>query len=65
MNLLRIRMHHLIEQIADEDMQNVWQVVQALYFDFYMLKEIQEVKSSQHPWDILTHEEAIRQLMFL
>jgi hypothetical protein len=65
MNLLRIRMHHLIEQIADEDMQSVWEVLQALHFDSYMLKAIEQVKRSQHPWDILTHEEAIRLLMFL
>ncbi|TAF02443.1 MAG: hypothetical protein EAZ77_18900 [Nostocales cyanobacterium] len=65
MNLLRIRMHHLIEQIADEDLQSVWEVVQALHFDSYMLKAMEQVKSSQHPWDILTYEEAIRLLMFL
>ncbi|MEA5575450.1 hypothetical protein [Anabaena sp. UHCC 0451] len=65
MNLLRIRMHHLIEQIADEDMQSVWELVEALHFDSYMIKSIEQVKKSQHPWDILTHDEAIRLLMFL
>jgi hypothetical protein len=65
MNLFRIRMHHLIEQIADEDLQTAWEIVQALHFDSYMLKAIEQVKPSQHPWDILTHEEAIRLLMFL
>ncbi|MBK1987617.1 hypothetical protein A0J48_008715 [Sphaerospermopsis aphanizomenoides BCCUSP55] len=65
MNLLRIRMHHLIEQIADEELQAVWEVVQALHFDSYTLKAIEEVKQTQHPWDILTHDEAIRLLMFL
>lgn len=65
MNLLRIRMHHLIEQISDEDLQKAWEVVQALHFDSYMLNAIKEVKSSQQPWDILNHDEAIRQLMFM
>ncbi|MEA5553346.1 hypothetical protein VB713_20620 [Anabaena cylindrica UHCC 0172] len=65
MNLLRIRTHHLIEQLADEDLQNAWEFLQALHFDCYMLKSIEQVKPSQHPWDILTHEEAIRLLMFL
>ncbi|MEH2294138.1 hypothetical protein [Nostoc sp.] len=64
MNLLRLRMHHLIEQLADEDLQDIWDVIEALYYDFYMLKAIEEVKRSQQPWDILTHEEAIRLLMF-
>ncbi|WP_413174735.1 hypothetical protein [Anabaena azotica] len=65
MNLLRIRMHHLIEQIADEDMQSVWEIVQALHFDSYMVNAMEQVKRSQHPWDILTHDEAVRLLMFL
>jgi hypothetical protein len=65
MNLLRIRMHHLIEQLADEDLYTVWQTVQGLYFDSYMLRAIEEVKRSQQPWDMLTHDEALKQLMFL
>ncbi|MEH1910988.1 hypothetical protein [Nostoc sp.] len=64
MNLLRLRMHHLIEQLADEDLQDIWDVLEALYYDFYMLKAIEQVKRSQQPWDILTHEEAVRLLMF-
>ncbi|MBN3896177.1 MAG: hypothetical protein V7L14_06530 [Nostoc sp.] len=64
MNLLRLRMHHLIEQLADDDLQDIWNVLEALHYDFYMLKAIQQVKRSQQPWDILTHEEAIRLLMF-
>ncbi|MEO3705623.1 hypothetical protein [Trichormus azollae] len=65
MNLLRMRMHHLIEQIADEDLQSVWEIVQALHFDSYMVNAMEQVKRSQHPWDILTHDEAVRLLMFL
>lgn len=64
MNLMRIRIHHLIEQLGDEELQSVWTNLNALYCDFYMLKAIQQVKQSQQPWDILTHEEAIRMLMF-
>ncbi|MFK0732678.1 MAG: hypothetical protein ACFKPT_29625 [Gloeotrichia echinulata GP01] len=64
MNLLRIRIHHLIEQLADEDLESVWTVVESLYYDFYMLKAIEEVKRSQQPWDILTHDEAVRMLMY-
>ncbi|MBD2528288.1 MULTISPECIES: hypothetical protein [Nostoc] len=64
MNLLRLRMHHLIEQLGDDDLQDIWNVLEGLYYDFYMLKAIQQVKRSQQPWDILTHEEAVRLLMF-
>ncbi|NET01376.1 MAG: hypothetical protein F6K62_12680 [Sphaerospermopsis sp. SIO1G2] len=65
MNLLRIRTHHLIDQISDEELVRVWKLLQALHFDYFMLNSIKEVKSSQQPWDILNHEEAIRQLMFM
>ncbi|MEH2256590.1 hypothetical protein [Nostoc sp.] len=64
MNLLRLRMHHLIEQLGDDDLQDIWNVLEALHYDFYMLKAIQKVKRAQQPWDILTHEEAVRLLMF-
>ena len=64
MNLLRIRIHHLIEQLADDDLQEIWSVMHALYCDYYMLKAIEEVKRSQQPWDTLTHDEALRLLMF-
>jgi hypothetical protein len=58
-------MHHLIEQLADEDLHLVWSTVQALHFDCYMIRAIEEVKRSQQPWDMLTHDEALKQLMFL
>ncbi|KYC37568.1 hypothetical protein WA1_39555 [Scytonema hofmannii PCC 7110] len=64
MNLLRIRIHHLIEQLADEDLESFWSSVHAMHCDFYMFKAIQEVKRSQQPWDTLTHEEALRLLIF-
>ena len=65
MNLLRMRTHHLIEQISDENLYHVWKVVESLYLDDYMLKSIEEVRLSQQPWDILNHDEAIRLLMFM
>ncbi len=64
MNLMRIRMHHLIEQLADEDLYNVWNIIQGLHYDFYMLRSIEELKELQQPWDMLTLEEATKQLMF-
>lgn len=64
MNLLRIRIHHLIEQLADEELEEVWNAVYDLHCDFYMHKAIQEVKRSQQPWDTLTHEEAVQLLTF-
>jgi hypothetical protein len=64
MNLLRIRIHHLIEQLTDEELESVWESVYALHCDFYVMKAIQEAKRSQQPWDTLTHEEAIRLLIF-
>jgi hypothetical protein len=64
MNLLRIRIHHLIEQLEDEELPAVWDAIYALHCDFYMSKAIEEAKELQQPWDILTHEEAKRMLMF-
>ncbi|MBD2774963.1 hypothetical protein [Iningainema tapete] len=62
MNLLRIRIHFLIEQLADENLEDVWSIVYALHCDMYMMKAIQEVKRSTQPWDTLTHDEAVQLL---
>jgi hypothetical protein len=65
MNLLRIRMHHLIEQLADEELCTVWNIVRSAHYKFYMLKSIKNVNEPQHLWDMLILEEAIKQLIFL
>ena len=65
MNLLRIRMHHLIEQLAEEELYSVWTIIQNSHYDAYMLRAIEEFKEFQQPWDMLTLEEATKQLMFL
>ena len=64
MNLLRIRIHHLIEQLDDEELQSAWETLYALHCDSYMSQAIREAKRSQQPWDILTHEEAMRMLVY-
>jgi hypothetical protein len=60
MKLLRQRIHNLIEQLADDDLEQVWKVIHDLHCDFYMMKAIQQVKHSQQPWDTLTHEQVVR-----
>ncbi|MEA5513288.1 hypothetical protein [Nodularia sp. UHCC 0506] len=64
MNLLRIRIHHLIEQLDDEELQSAWNTLYALHCDSYMSQAIQQAKRMQQPWDILTHEEAMRMLAY-
>ncbi|MDB9375275.1 hypothetical protein [Nodularia sphaerocarpa] len=64
MNLLRIRIHHLIEQLDDEELQSIWDTLHALHCDSYMSQAIQQAKGLQQPWDILTHEEAMRMLVY-
>jgi hypothetical protein len=62
MSVLRPQLHHLIEQMSDDELQLVWSVVYALHCDYKVLKAIQSVKPSQQPWDTLTHEEAVQVL---
>jgi len=65
MNLQRIRIHQAIELLEPEDLENLWLIVLSYYYDMYMSRAIQEAKKSQQPWDTLTHEEALRLLIFL
>ncbi|MBA3923918.1 MAG: hypothetical protein H0X31_20390 [Nostocaceae cyanobacterium] len=65
MNLQRIRIHQVIELLDPDDLENLWVIVESYYYDMYMSRAIQEAKKSQQPWDTLTHEEALRLLIFL
>ena len=62
MNLPRDRVHHLIDQLTEEELEKVGSIVQELYYDFYLLKAIQAAKESVQPGDTLTRDEAIRYL---
>jgi hypothetical protein len=65
MSLLRRRVHHLIDQLSDEDLQGVWVGLKGFYYNAYMLKAIQEAKESLNPGDTLTREEALDLLPLL
>ena len=62
--MLRQKIHKLIDELSDEELEKVWDVFYALHCDLYMMKAIEQAKSSQQPWNILSHEEAVRQLVF-
>lgn len=69
MNLLRCRLQRLtsqlpdlLDQLADENLENAWKVLQPFYYDLYMLKAIQESKQSVQPGGSLTREEALHLL---
>mgnify|MGYP001794493937 CR=1 FL=1 len=59
MENLRNKIHRLIEQLNEEELEKTWETVYTLRCDFEMKKAIQEVKYSQQPWDILTYDEAL------
>lgn len=61
-NSLRKQMHRLVDKLADEELELTWQAMLDLHCDHITFKAIQEAKSSQQPWDMLSHEEAVRLL---
>ncbi|MEB3827212.1 hypothetical protein [Phormidium sp. CCY1219] len=72
MSVLRKKVRHLIhqlywqvEQMSDEDLQQVRNVVESLYYDLYVLRAIQEAQSNLTPGDSLTREAAIKFLELL
>jgi len=64
MNPLRDRIHQLIDQLSDEDLEGIWPILQVSYYDLYMLEAIQAAKHSLQPGDSLNYEEAC-QLLYL
>ncbi|MBD2180890.1 MULTISPECIES: hypothetical protein [Aerosakkonema] len=69
MNVLKSRLHRLtyqlsglIEQLADEDLETAWRVLQQVYCDLYTIKAINEAKRQVQPGDTMNYEEAVRVL---
>jgi len=60
MNLLKSRVNRLIEHLSDRELESVWTILEKSYYDFYVLRGIQEAKEALQPGDSLTREEAIR-----
>lgn len=59
---LRMRLHRLVDKFSDEELENACEVMLGLYCDRMILNAMQEAKEEQQPWDMLTHEEAVRML---
>lgn len=65
MSLLKDRAHRLVEQLADDELLDVWAVLSELYCDCYMLRATQAAKKMLKPGDTLTREEALQFLSLL
>ena len=64
LQLLAEQLPDLIDQLSDENLEEVWKVLQPLYYDLYMLGAMQEAMRTVRPGDVLTREEALRFLQF-
>ncbi len=65
MSLLKDRLHRLVEQLADDELLEVWAGLVEFYCDCYMLRATQAAKETLKPGDTLTREEALRFLSLL
>ncbi len=64
LQLLAEQLPDLINQLSDENLDDIWKVLQPLYYDLYMLGAMQEAMRTVRPGDVLTREEALRFLQF-
>lgn len=64
LQLLTEQLPDLMDQLSDESLEDVWKVLQPLYYDLYMLGAMQEAMRTVRPGDVLTREEALRFLQF-
>lgn len=62
MNLYRSRAHDLIDRLSDAELETFWAVLETAYFDFYMLRAIEDARRAHKPGDSLRREEAIQLL---
>lgn len=64
MNLLKNRLHRLIDKMSEKELETAWEYLENLYYDNLMLKAIEKAKKNQRPGDALTREEAEQVLYF-
>ncbi len=60
MNLLRNRLHTLIDQLSDEELAEMKAPLKELYCDLYMLRAAHVSKRTLNPGDTFTREEALQ-----
>jgi hypothetical protein len=72
MNFNKSKLHRLtkylpdlIDQLPEEELKDAWHILQALIYDLYMLRAIQESKRTFSPGDTLTREDALQALNLL
>lgn len=63
MDGFRSRLHFLIDQLSDEELDITWNTLAQLYCDLYMLRAIQSAKRTLKPGDSFTRDEALRFLL--
>ncbi len=56
MNLLKSRVNRLIEHLSDRELESVWTILEKSYYDFYVLRGLQEAKEALQPGDSLTRK---------
>lgn len=64
MNLLRNRLHRLIDRMPEQELEIAWEYLDNFHCDNLMLKAIEKAKKNQRPGDTLTREEAEEILYF-
>lgn len=64
MKIYRKKLHDVIDRLAEDNLGTAWKFLQTLYYDDFMLQEIQDAKQTLRPGDSLTREEALQVLYF-
>lgn len=57
---IKSRIHRLLDSLSEEELQIIWPMLEELYYDFYLLRAIQQAKQEVKPGDSFTREEAVR-----
>ncbi len=64
MNLIRNKLHRLIDRMSEKELETAWEYLENFHCDNLMLKAIEKAKKTQRPGDALTREEAEQILYF-
>ncbi len=63
MGFMQNRIHRLLGRLSEQELEALWPLLEAFYYDSYMLQAAQRAQKTCKPGDVLTREEALRFLL--
>ena len=59
MEALRDRAHNLLNRLTDDELRTMWVLMEAQFYDLYIISAVESAKENFQPGDLFSREEAL------